>query len=497
MNVAKILSIALIALCPLSGLFSQGKFEFTPLARDAYEKTLALRFDEANLLIARLKLEEPGNLFSYYFENYIDFFKLYITEDGALYKKQEAAYDARLEKIEKSGDPKSPYTLFTQANMRLQWALIRLRFEDYLAAFNDVNKANKLLERNTEAFPDFMPNRRDLGLLHAMVGTIPNEYKWGVKLLSSLDGTIEQGRKEVEEVLNYADSHDFVFGNETRALYAFLLLHLENDGDKAWKILQEGKLEPAENPMHCFVLANIAMRTGKNDEAVRLLENKPDSPMFFPFPYMDYMLGLAKLRRLDKDAGPYIQRFLDRYKGRHYIKEAYQKLAWQALINGRPEDYRRIMVSCLDKGHAVAGGDKSALQEAREGRTPDADLLRSRLLFDGGYYTRARDLLAPHQISDFPDQHTRLEFNYRMGRIEQGLKNNREALRHYKETIREGEDSPWFFACNAALQSGLIYEKLGDKAAARSHFQLCIKMNPVEYADGLHQQAKAGLARIR
>ena len=84
-----------------------------------------------------------------------------------------------------------------------------------------------------------------------------------------------------------------------------------------------------------------------------------------------------------------------------------------------------------------------------------------------------------------------------MGRIEQGLKNNREALRHYKETIREGEDSPWFFACNAALQSGLIYEKLGDKAAARSHFQLCIKMNPVEYADGLHQQAKAGLARIR
>lgn len=493
----KIIAFYFITVFAACALNAQGRFEFTQLARDAYEKNLALRFDESSLLIARMKLEDPGNLLAHYFENYIDFFKLYISEDEALYKKQEKAYAARLARIEKEGDPKSPYFFYTQANMRLQWALIRLRFEDYLAAFNDVNKANKLLEANVERFPDFMPNRRDLGLLHAMVGTIPNNYRWGVKLLSSLDGTIEQGRKEMQEVLTYANSHDYIFGNESRVLYAFLLLHLENDGEGAWRVLQESRLRPAENPLHCFVMANIAMRTGKNDEAIRLLEKRPQSPAFYPFPYLDYMLGLTKLRRLDKDAGPHIQRFISQYRGRHYIKEAYQKLAWQAMINGQPEEYRRLMVACLDKGYAVAGGDKSALQEAREGRSPDVDLLSSRLLFDGGYYTRARDLLTGRTAADFADDHTRLEYTYRLGRIEQGLKNYPEALRYYHQTIEKGETSPWFFACNAALQAGLIYEKLGDKATAKTHFQLCLKMNPVEYADGLHQQAKAGLGRVR
>jgi hypothetical protein len=44
---------------------AQSRFEFSPLARAAYDKTLALKFEEANGLIAELRRKEPSNAVAY------------------------------------------------------------------------------------------------------------------------------------------------------------------------------------------------------------------------------------------------------------------------------------------------------------------------------------------------------------------------------------------------------------------------------------------------
>jgi len=58
-------------------------------------------------------------------------------------------------------------------------------------------------------------------MLHAIVGTIPDKYKWGVKLLSGMKGTIKQGKSEMEEILTYSKTNDFMFEEETLVMYAF------------------------------------------------------------------------------------------------------------------------------------------------------------------------------------------------------------------------------------------------------------------------------------
>ncbi len=476
-------------------LWAAKYFAFTPTALQAYDYATSLRFGEAYAVMAQMKLEDPNNLIVHHIDNYIDFFTIYIQEDEATYRRLKKNRDLRLEKV-KAGDRSSPYYLFVQADIRLQWALARLRFEDYLGAFTEVSKAHKLLKENEELFPDFMPNKKDLGILHAMVGTIPDSYRWGVKLLGGLEGTIAQGRKEVEEALAYARKNDFIFEEETAVLYAYLLLHLDNKEEEAWRAVAGGSLRPGENLMHCFVMANIAMRTGRNEKAIQLLEHRPSGKAFFSFPYLEYMLGLAKLRRLDKGATPHFQHFVTHYQGRNFIKEAYQKMAWQELLNGNPKGYRRYMQACLTQGHAIAGGDRNAWQEAERGTAPDLSLLKARLLFDGGYFQKGYQTLATRRPDSFAFPEGQLEYYYRMGRLLHGLKRYDEALQHYRVAIEMGADSPLFYACNAALQMGLIYESEGELQRARAAFERCLSFSPEEYRTGLHQKAKSGLARL-
>lgn len=488
------LLIFLSSLLPVSSQ-AAGYFDFNTNAQRIYDKIFELRLNEAQSLIARLKLNEPDNLIAYHLENYVDFFTIYVSEDEQAYQRMKANRDRRLEKIAE-GNPNSPYYLYTQAEIRLHWALLKLRFEEYLSAFTDINRAHKLLLENQAQFPDFLGNQKDLGILHAAVGTVPDNYRWALEMLSSLEGTVEQGKKEVEGVLRAASRTNFPFRQETQVLYTFLLLHLDGRPEAAWAALENADLRATDTPLHAFVLANVAMRTGRNDEAIRWMEQAPRGEAFFPFPYLDYMLGVAKLRRLNTDSRRHLRDFLRTTRGRHYIKEAYQKLAWAELLNGRPEGYQNYMTLLQQRGTNAAGGDKNAEREAEAGIVPPLVLLKARLLYDGGYYQRALDILATQQESSLPSFLGRLEYTYRKGRILHGLKKYDEALAQYDRTIEQGQNSEAFFACNAALQAGLIEEKRGRKTSARTYFNRCLSLKPEEYRTGLHQQAKAGLSRL-
>ena len=209
------------------------------------------------------------------------------------------------------------------------------------------------------------------------------------------------------------------------------------------------------------------------------------------------MLGLSKLYRLDTDASIYFQRYLVNFRGRNYIKEAYQKMAWLSLISGDQKSYHTLISNCLDKGAAIIGGDKNAEKEARTAAMPHPDLLRARLLYDGGYYDRAYRLLQPISANHFPVKRSRLEYTYRLGRIAHAQKKQKEALKYYQETIEQGREEAYYFACNAALQMGLLFEEQKDNRRAEIYYNMALDMRPDEYRNSLHQKAKAGLNRLR
>jgi tetratricopeptide (TPR) repeat protein len=477
-----------------NGLFGQNYLMDSNTSK-AYKEILQLRLVDANQSLVVAKQTTPSNLMTIYIEDYVDFLKLIIDENENDFKRLLPIRENRLKLLE-SGNSKSPYHLYTQAQVHIHWALIKVKFGHYVNAFNEIRKAYTLLTKNQLKFPDFNGNKVAIGMLNTLLGTVPEEYQWGVKLMG-MKGSVNKGLTEIRAALQVTETpENFFFKHEGVVMYAFLLLHFGNEETEAWSLLRKTLTEPEKSPLYSFLLANMQIHLNKNDEAIKLLTSRPQGEAYHPFHYADYMLGIAKLNRLDDDADIYLKKYIIKHTGRHFIKDAYLKLAWFALLHHRQQDYLQAMNMIKTKGAAMMESDKAALKMASETKFPDLTLLKARLLYDGGYDKKALVLLNTKTYHDFKHEKDLLEFAYRKGRVLQRLGETAKALEEYEKVILAGSRFSYYFACNAALQCGLIYEKSGDKTKAYLYFKKCLALNPSEYKDGLHQKAKVGLSRL-
>jgi tetratricopeptide (TPR) repeat protein len=246
-----------------------------------------------------------------------------------------------------------------------------------------------------------------------------------------------------------------------------------------------------------FVRASILARAGKTDEAIQnLLKYHPDADEF-PFYYLDYLTGLNKLNRLDPDADHYFIRFLKNFRGQNTIKSGYQKLAWTFLLKENVVKYKEYIGKALTRGNVLMDNDLQASREANSGEIPNVILLKARLLSDGGYPDRAIHVLLDQSVKSYiKSPKDLLEYNYRLGKIYQLSGDLTSSLKYFEITIKEGIGQPWYFAENAALQSGIIFEQKKDYQNAAKYYRLCLTMKNTEYKKSLDQKARLGLKRL-
>lgn len=470
----------------------QGYFESTPEMEEAYRMVSTLRFEEGKRMISEIKKTDPDNKLVYLVENYIDFFTIFINEEEEEYERLLDNKEYRIDQIKK-GDKNSPYYRFAIAEIHLQWATARLKFGERTTPATEVLKAYKLLEKNNKEFPDFIANKKSLSIIHALSESLPG---W-VRTLMGIKGSIEQGTEEIDEVVTYSEEHNFLFVEESYAIYAYILFFQNNKRKEAYDLLTNADLDHSKSPLICFLKANIAHKNGHNEEAKKILEERPSGEEYMPFPYLDFMYGQYKLYSLDADASEYILNFINEFKGRHFVKEAYQKLAWYELaLNEDISAYKKYMKLCQDKGFKLVDEDKQALKESENRKIPNATLLKARLLFDGGYYSKAYALLVKKSYLFTEEGEDQLEFNYRMGRISHELQNLPDAIEFYSLTLLSGRKSKSYMSCNSALQIGLILEEQNKHKQARHYYEQCLDISPDEYKSSLHQKAKSGIERV-
>lgn len=470
-----------------------GTFDFNANVKAAYTDISRLKITSGQGKLENEKIANPENLMPYFIENYVDFFVLFIQENHAEYKTRIKHRNIRLEKI-KSGDQTSPYFLFCQAEIILQWATIKLKFNDKFGAAKDVYEAYTILERNKALFPDFKENDKSLSIIHALAESLPSL----VRKTLGIKGSIALATKEITNLTNYVAKTNHIFKDEVIAIHSYILFYSNNKKEEAFALFGMHNMDYTKSPLIAFLMATMAQKIGKNDLAINILDQRPKSHDYLPFYYLDFMHGKFKLFRLDNDAESYILKFVQNFTGQHYLKEAYQKLAWCRLILKNDETgYKNYMSQIQKKGKKLIDEDKQADLESSHKGIPDKVLLKSRLLYDGGYYTKAQQSLIL-QADNFAkrDMVTRCEFNYRMGRVNDALKNYHDAIDYYAFTVKNG-DSKTYFACAAAMYLGNIYENLKNYTKAREYYNISLTFDPQGYANSLHQKAKSGLERIK
>lgn len=474
-------------------LWSQYHFEMTPDMKEAYTYAMSLRKQDALDKIAVIKRSDPYNLLVLHVENYIDFFDIFIKEEEDVFSTLKKNKDTRIDLL-KSSDVQSPFTRFVIAEINLQWALARAKFNENLTAARELYRAYQLLEDNEKLYPDFHLNKKSLSIMHALAESVPGF----VRKVFGVRGSIQQGTDEILALTQLDREEVSIFYDEITAIYSYILLFQNNKKREAWNFVISRDIDIDHNPLACFLVASIAAKNGHNDEVIRVLENRPTDDSYESFYYLDFLLGKAKLYNLEQGADTHIHQFLQNFQGAHYIKEAYQKLAWYHLVmNDDYLSYKKYMQRCKDYGHTLVDEDKQAHREAKLKESPNPDLLKARLLFDGGYYQRAYTQLITKSYLFHEGSPEYLEYNYRLGRISQALGNLTDAITYYGYTINIGHETKSYYPCNAALQIGLIFESQKKYKRALRYLNICLKINPDEYKDSLYQKAKTAKERIQ
>lgn len=451
-----------------------------------------MEFDEAEKLIGELKSADPKNLAPVYLEDLSDFLFIVVTEDLAEFEVRKESRNQRLKAFNALPD-NSPYKSLSEGEIHLHWAFSKMRFGEYLSGARDINKAFHALEKNIKLYPNFIPTYKSMGLLHTLIGTVPDNYRWATNLMG-VDGTIEQGISEMESVISRSESKPELKNLRKETLFSLSFLHINLLNDQGALIRYQTEVEKETGPLMDFAKASLLKETGKTDEAILTLESAPKS--LAAFPYLNFLLGEMKLSRMDKDADIPLQTYIKSFKGNSYMKSASQKLAWHALLveSDKPL-YQSRIAKVNDVGNTMLDEDKSAQKEYDSGTAPNTTLLRARIQFDGGFFTEALKTLIQSSSATFTAEES-LEFTYRLGRIHDELSNQSDAISYYQMTMQNGAESKRYFAANSSLMMGLLYEKSGNPNKALEAFKACSSFNNSEYRNSILQKAKAGIQRL-
>jgi tetratricopeptide (TPR) repeat protein len=485
---------ALTIILPLS-LFGQKHFDFNGNCQQAYREIIQLKLESGERILSAEKKKDPANLIPSFLEGYIDFFTLFFTEDPSIYRDRKDKLDKRLQ-LMAEGPESSPFSLFTRSVLHFQRAAVRIKFGEHWDAAWDFRRSFLQSREDQKKFPAFAPAVMLGGAMQVVAGTIPDGYKWLSGLLG-IEGNIKEGMEHLSGFLALDDPWAALYRDEACFYYLYLKFYVENQREDVFSYIRAHGLDIRNNHLYAYLAVNLAINSQQSAYAERVIREKNNSAEYLAMPSWDQEMGYAALYHLDPEAHVYLERFLQTFKGKFYVKDVLLKLSWCYYLQGDEQKAAAYRAQVLQKGATDADADKQAEKEARGGKWPDKSLLRARLLSDGGYYGEALQSLKGMSTGDLSTPEGKCELAYRLGRIYDGLGRKDEAISAYLTALKTGEHLKEYFAARAALQTGYIYESRGDKARAISYFQKCLSLKGHEYQNSLDQRAKAGIGRCK
>lgn len=485
-------ALAALLIFPIS---SFANFDFNTNCLNAYRSIFELKLGNARAYISTEKKQHPNNAIIPLLENYVDYFTVLTSESKADFDRLKGNKSSRLDQIS-DDDKSSPYYLYAQAEINLQWALIRGRFGEYFNAAMEVKRANNLLQENAKKFPNFHLNLKGLGLINAVLGNLPDGALKSALSTFGIKGNLQNGLNMFEKLAdNLPKSSYEPFYEEVVFYYAYVLTDVAHSPLAYSKTMKYTERIADTSLLKSYLQSYVCIKNGHSEEAISILAKRPEGGVYQPFPYLDYLEGVAHLNKLDLNAGAYFNRFLQTNKGVNFIKDANIHLGWVSLLKNDKSAYSAYASKAISNGYTYMEKDKQAKNDA-SAPTPAVDLLKARLLCDGGYFTKALQVLDDKKTNDFSNDRDKIEFNYRLGRIYDDLGKDDQALAAYQTTINLGKNQKYYFAANAALQMGKVYENKRNIVKAKEAFNVAIAMKNHEYESSIESQAKAGLRRL-
>ncbi|WP_428659098.1 tetratricopeptide repeat protein [Runella sp.] len=468
-------------------------YQITPNLQQAYAEVFKLKVNSAKALLQKEKNVGSQKAFAVYVEDYADMVTLLVSDEKRLFEQLAPNQDKRLEWLNDL-PTNSPYQRFYEAEIRLHWAFIKLKFGKEVSACWDIIKAYRLLEENAKKYPDFIPTYKSLGMLHVLIGSAPQNYQWVTKLLG-LRGNIPQGMREIKAVIQ----KDKLFEPEAKLVELLLHAYILSYSEPQNAALLTFVAEEEDNLLLHFFGTTISMKDGRGEQALKLLNQRPTGTEYLAFPFLDYLKGEILLQKGQYDeARAHLKTFLAQYKGQNYLKDTQLKLFLSHWLDGEETIAMPYLERVLTVGTTYVEADKFAEKFAKSFRKKEVSgqqktLMKARLAFDGGYLSEAALVLKPYQEPFFTNLYDKAEFQYRWGRIFQRRNQADSSIVHYERAIVLSQSQSLYFGATSSLQLGYIYQEKGNKIKAVYYFKQALNYPKHEYKNSVDNKARAAL----
>ena len=469
-------------------------FDWTLTQQRVYADLQKLKIQPARLQLTRESANDRSSSgIRIFLDDYADMLILAASDDDRLLEQLSSREEERLDALRRMTGA-SPWQRVMQAEVRLHWAFVKLKFGREVSASWDVIRAYKLLSENQKQFPDFLPTYKSFGTLHIMIGSVPDNYAWVANLLG-LRGSIRQGQQELQWA-----KQDALFGLEARLIDLMIRAYVLNFTDADGQTLRQLVRENPDNMLLHFFGATIEQKNGHSDQALTYLTTCPTGPDYQPLPVIDNILGDIDLQQGQyRTAEGHFTQFLRAYKGQNFLKDSHYKLFLCRWLANRPDAETRPFLTTVTRvGRTTVESDKAAQKFAeaylKRGASPNQKvLMRARLASDGGFTDSALAYLHPYNEGSFATRPERAEYNYRLGRIHQRRNNPNAAIPCLNRALALSETDQLSFGATAALQLGYVYQQKNDRTRARSFFQKALSFKRHEYKNSVDNKARAGL----
>jgi hypothetical protein len=461
------------------------QWKFDDATQKVYDLVLNLQVDEAHELI-----QAPETPQQHYVIALAEALELLITEDGEKYTEYEDRFNERLERKTKLNTPDD---LFLQAEIRIHWTFVYLKFGHEFDAALNLRQAYLTVQELKTRYPKFEAIKKTSALIEIIIGSVPVKYNWVLGLLN-MEGSTKAGFEELESICNSTSALRF----ESNLIYALLQGLLVQRPDLGSLKIKELLAIHPHNRLALFLGSALAIKDSKSEEALAMLDSLNAQSIGMPLHYVHYMRGEIYLYREEylNSISSY-RWFINHYRGQNGIKDAHYKIGLCYWLNGNSNDAEATFKQARTIGKEASEGDKYAARSLADTQLPHVKLSKARYAIDGGYYKRANEILQSLTTAETPTKRDQVEQHYRKARLAHKLNELDNAKKFYLKTIELSGDEPWYFAPNACLQMGYIIWAEGDGSEARNYFNKALLYGKHEYKNSIDSKAKSAIAQIK
>jgi len=464
-------------------------FTMPPAFPALYNQIFSLETGHAKSRIAALP---PNGPFRIYLENYLEFIEILNSNSESSLNLALSNETERLSALENL-DPTSPYNRFLRSEILIQWAILKLKLGKETKGVYNLIQASKLLSANQKEFPGFLPHYKSLGTIHVIMGSVPENYKWALKLLG-VKGNIRQGFSELEKAVK-----DEIWGNEALYCALFLKAFTAQFDEKDNRLLLHYVTSRPDDLNARFLGASISLRTRQADQGLKILNGLPSGNAFLKCPVFDLHRGEGYLMTGDYSRAVSAYRnYLLANKGKTYLKDTHLKLyyAYQFSENSERSSYHFKMIPQSGNSHSDLDKNAVKIHQLISRQQPQKELLQARIAAEGGYYPETlkylRQVHAASLNSEWLSEYHFLNglCHYKYGQLS-------EAESHFKKAITLSSKTDWVSgSANATLHLGYVCQSAKQEAQARAYFEKALSYKAHELKNTVDIKARAALAGL-